>query len=119
MTSSIIVFSLIYVCSDIFSEDYDYTWPRMVSWIAFAINILMAVIFEIIIVLPGNDAVVSDAFKTILGSSFGILAALQFAYMCGDLFNDIIFEHIKHKDIKNDWEIYSVFSYIKLLLGDY
>lgn len=100
ITSSVIVFPLIYVCSDIFSEVYGYTWSRMVSWIAFVMNILMVVIFEITIRLPGNDEVVANAFQTILGSSFGILAASLIAYMCGDLLNDIVFERMKQRDTK-------------------
>ena len=100
ITSSVIVFPLIYICSDLFSEVYGYTWSRFISWIAFFMNILMAVIFRITILLPGNDPVIADSFRTILGSSFGILAASLIAYMCGDLLNDIIFERMKQRDQK-------------------
>lgn len=100
ITSSVIVFPLIYICSDIFSEVYGYTWSRFISWIAFFMNILMAVIFRITILLPGNDPAIADSFQTILGSTFGILAASLIAYMCGDLFNDIIFERMKRRDRK-------------------
>lgn len=98
LTSSVIVFPFIYICSDIFSEVYGYTWSRLVSWIAFFMNIMMAIIFNITIALPGNNEVVAEAFQTVLGSSFGILAASLFAYMCGDLFNDVIFEYMKKRD---------------------
>lgn len=100
LTSSLIVFPLIYICSDIFSEVYGYHWSRLISWFGFFINILMVAIFEITILLPGNDPEVSNAFSRILGSSFGILAASLIAYMCGDLFNDIIFEHMRRSDKK-------------------
>lgn len=100
ITSSVIVFPLIYICSDIFSEVYGYTWSRIISWLGFLMNILMAVIFEVTILLPGNDAAVSTAFETILGSSFGILSASLIAYMCGDLLNDIVFEYLKRNDSK-------------------
>lgn len=100
ITSSVIVFPLIYVCSDIFSEVYGYTWSRIISWLGFFMNILMVVIFEVTILLPGNNETVSSAFETILGSSFGILSASLIAYMCGDLFNDIIFERMKRSDTK-------------------
>lgn len=100
ITSSVIVFPLIYICSDIFSEVYGYTWSRFISWIAFFMNILMAIIFRITILLPGNDPVIAESFSTILGSSFGILTASLIAYMCGDLFNDIIFERLKRRDQK-------------------
>ena len=98
ITSSVIVFPLIYICSDIFSEVYGYTWSRLISWMAFFMNILMAVIFNITIALPGNDPEVASAFERVLGSSFGILTASLVAYMCGDLFNDIVFEKLKKID---------------------
>ena len=100
ITSSVIVFPLIYICSDIFSEVYGYTWSRFISWIAFFMNVLMALVFRVTILLPGNDPAVADAFSTVLGSGFGILAASMVAYMCGDLFNDIIFERMKKRDQK-------------------
>lgn len=101
ITSSVIVFPLIYICSDIFSEVYGYTWSRLISWIAFFMNILMAIVFNVTIILPGNDPAIADSFSMILGSSFGILAASLIAYMFGDLFNDIVFERLKHRDKKN------------------
>lgn len=98
ITSSVIVFPLIYICSDIFSEVYGYAWSRFISWVAFFMNILMALIFQITIALPGNDPVIAESFNTILGSSFGILTASLIAYMLGDLFNDIVFERMKRRD---------------------
>lgn len=97
LTGSVIVFPFIYICSDIFSEVYGYIWSRAVSWLAFFMNVLMALLFNITIALPGSSSVVSDAFATVLGSSFGILAASLIAFMLGDLFNDIIFERMKKR----------------------
>lgn len=118
LTSSVIVFPLIYVCSDIFSEVYGYTWSRIISWFGFFMNILMVVIFELTIRLPGNDAALSDAFKTVLGSSFGILAASLTAYMCGDLFNDIIFERMKRRDKKKTAGKFILRSLISSFCGE-
>ena len=118
ITSSVVVFPLIYICSDIFSEVYGYTWSRFISWIAFFMNILMAVIFNITIVLPGNDPAVSDSFSRILGSSFGILAASLIAYMCGDLFNDIIFERMKRRDKEKTVGRFLQRSFLSSLCGE-
>lgn len=118
ITSSVIVFPLIYICSDIFSEVYGYTWSRFISWIAFFMNILMAVIFRITIILPGNDPVIADSFSRILGSTFGILAASLIAYMCGDLFNDIIFERMKQRDQKKTVGRFLQRSLVSSLCGE-
>lgn len=98
LTSSLIVFPLIYICSDIFSEVYGYRWSRFISWLAFLANLLMVGIFEITILLPGSDPELAASFDRVLGSSFGILATSLVAYMCGDLFNDVIFERMKRAD---------------------
>lgn len=118
LTSSLIVFPIIYICSDIFSEVYGYRWSRIISWIAFIMNIFMVLIFEITIALPGNDAATADAYSRVLGSSFGILAASLTAYMFGDLFNDIVFEVLKKKDTKKTNGSFIARSLISSLCGE-
>lgn len=118
LTSSLIVFPIIYICSDIFSEVYGYRWSRIISWIAFIMNNFMVLIFEITITLPGNDAATADAYSRVLGSSFGILAASLTAYMFGDLFNDIVFEVLKKKDTKKTNGSFIARSLISSLCGE-
>ena len=118
LTSSVIVFPLIYICSDIFSEVYGYKWSRIISWIAFIMNVLMVFIFEMTIRLPGNDEAVSGAFERILGSSFGILGASLTAYMVGDLFNDIIFEQLRKRDTKKTNARFLFRSLLSSLCGE-
>lgn len=118
LTSSLIVFPIIYICSDIFSEVYGYRWSRIISWIAFIMNIFMVLIFEITIALPGNDAATSEAYSRVLGSSFGILAASLTAYMFGDLFNDIVFELLKKKDTKKTNGTFIARSLLSSLCGE-
>lgn len=118
LTSSLIVFPIIYICSDIFSEVYGYRWSRVISWIAFLMNIFMVFIFEITILLPGSNAAVSDAFRTVLGSSFGILAASLTAYMFGDLFNDVVFELLKQRDTRKTNGSFIARSLLSSLCGE-
>lgn len=118
LTSSVIVFPIIYICSDIFSEVYGYKWSRIISWIAFVMNVLMVGIFELTIRLPGNDAEVAGAFERILGSSFGILGASLTAYMVGDLFNDIVFEQLRKRDTKKTNARFVFRSLLSSLCGE-
>lgn len=118
LTSSLIVFPIICICSDIFSEAYGYRWSRITSWFAFIMNIFMVLIFTVTIALPGSNKEVSDAFATVLGSSFGILAASLTAYMFGDWFNDIVFELLKKKDTRKTNGSFIARSLISSLCGE-
>lgn len=118
LTSSLIVFPIIYICSDIFSEVYGYHWSRITSWFSFIMNIFMVLIFEITIALPGSNETVSEAFKTVLGSSIGILAASLTAYMFGDLFNDVVFELMKKKDTRKTNGSFIARSLVSSLCGE-
>lgn len=118
LTGSVVVFPFIYICSDIFSEVYGYIWSRAVSWLAFFMNILMALLFNITIALPGSDEILSNAFATVLGSSFGILAASLIAFMLGDLFNDIVFEQMKKRSRSFTKKGFMARSLISSLCGE-
>lgn len=118
LTGSVVVFPLLYICSDIFSEVYGYIWSRVTSWLAFFMNILMALLFNLTIALPGNNNEVAMAFKTVLGSSFGILAASLIAFMLGDLFNDIVFEHLKKKNTHFTAKSFLLRSLLSSLCGE-
>lgn len=118
LTSSLIVFPIIYICSDIFSEVYGYRWSRVISWISFLMNLFMVLIFEITIALPGSDREFSEAFKTVLGSSYGILAASLTAFMFGDLINDVVFEFLKKKDTKRTNANFIARSLLSSLCGE-
>lgn len=118
LTSSLIVFPIIYICSDIFSEVYGYRWSRVISWISFIMNLFMVLIFEITIALPGSDPAFSESFKTVLGSSYSILAASLTAFMFGDLFNDIVFEFLKKRDTKKTNAGFIARSLLSSLCGE-
>ena len=112
------MFPFTYIVSDIFSEVYGYAWSRKISWISFFANLFMVFIFDIVILLPGVDPAFSVEFSDVLGSSFGVLFASLTAYMCGDLFNDIIFNKMKVRDNKGTNIMFAFRSILSSLCGE-
>lgn len=96
MTGAVFVFPITYILSDLFSEVYGYKWSRFTCYLAFAMNLLMVLIFALVIATPapsfwGNQ----EAFQTVLGSTPRILFASLLAFVLGDLVNDKVFKKFK------------------------
>ena len=99
---SVIIFPLTYILSDVFSEVYGYRWSRVTCYIAFAMNVVMVLIFELTLAWPYPDSFTSqDAFRAVLGSTPRITAASLIAYVAGDFVNDRVFARMKrnHPDM--------------------
>lgn len=118
IAASFVVFPFTYIVSDLFSEVYGYAWSRKISWIAFFANLFMVGIFELVIALPGLDEAFSAEFKDVLGSSFGVLFASLTAFMCGDLFNDIVFQKMKVTDLRHTNGSFVFRSILSSLVGE-
>ena len=95
---SVVLFPLTYILSDIFSEVYGYRWSRITCYIAFGLNVLMALVFELVLALPFPDTFTGQsAFEAVLGSVPRITAASLIAYVAGDFANDKIFARMKRR----------------------
>lgn len=98
MTGAVMVFPVTYILSDLFSEVYGYRWSRITCYLAFAANLLMALLFTAAIHTPapsywGNQ----EAFQTVLGNTPRVLLASLAAYVLGDFVNDKVFRAMKAK----------------------
>lgn len=114
MTSAIVLFPIVYILSDVFSEVYGYEWSRNTRYIAFISNLFMVLIFELCIVLPSAETFTGqEAFIQVLGSTPKVLIASLSAYFVGDFVNDIVFAKMKakHQDIKG-FELRAILSSI-------
>lgn len=98
MTCAIFIFPITYILSDVFSEVYGYKWSRFTCYLAFAMNLVMVLFFQLAISTEA-PAYWTDqaAFETVLGNTPRILAASLLAYVLGDLANDKVFRRMKQR----------------------
>ena len=100
MTGAVFIFPITYVLSDLFSEVYGYRWSRITCYLAFAMNLLMVLLFSLVIVTPAPDYWTNqEAFQTVLGSTPRVLAASLLAFILGDMVNDKVFRRMKEKHL--------------------
>lgn len=98
-TLAIITFPVTYILSDVFQEVYGYKWSRITATWAFLGMTLCALLFALMIGVPGSAGWQNqDALVKILGSTPRIAAASLIAYWFGDLANDKVFKFMKNKN---------------------
>ena len=91
-----ILFPLSYIFGDILTEVYGYSRTRRVIWIGFSMNLLMAVIFIIVGMLPSApDWHNQPAYDAILGLTPRIVLASLVAYFAGEFSNSFILAKLK------------------------
>lgn len=118
MTGAVIIFPITYILSDIFSEVYGYRWSRITSYIGFAMNLLMVIVFSIVIVSPAPDHWKNqEAFQVVLGSTPRVLFASLVAYLVGDYVNDNVFRKMKEKHI-DDHKKFGLRAILSSLVGE-
>ena len=115
MTGAILVFPITYILSDLFSEVYGYRWSRITCYTAFAMNIVMAIVFALAIATPAPGYWQNqEAFQTVLGNTPRILIASLTAFVAGDFINDRVFRRMKtkHPDTHKGFGARSILSSI-------
>lgn len=118
MTSAVYIFPIVYILSDVFSEVYGYKWSRITCYMAFAMNILMVIFFELAIITKAPDYyTLSDAVKSVLGSSFRTLVASLTAYVAGDFVNDVVFREMKKRH-KGEMKGFGLRAILSSLCGE-
>lgn len=118
MTSAVYIFPIVYILSDVFSEVYGYKWSRITCYMAFAMNILMVIFFELAIITKAPAYyTMSDAVKSVLGSSFRTLVASLTAYVAGDFVNDVVFREMKKKH-KGEMKGFGLRAILSSLCGE-
>lgn len=85
-TAGVIVFPIVYILSDVFSEVYGYKYSRQTCFLAFALNFFAVLVFQVAISLPPYDA----AYE-VLRSAPRILLASAIGFLAGDAVNDRVF----------------------------
>ena len=98
MTGAIFIFPITNILSDLFSEVYGYKWSRITCYFSFALNLLMAIVFTLVINAPSPSYWGgAEAFQFVLGNTPRVLAGSLLAFFFGDLVNDKVFRRMKEK----------------------
>jgi len=96
LTAGVIVFPISYILSDIVAEVYGFKAARSIMWTAFAMNLLMVIMFEITIVLPAPVYfTLSGAVASVLGNTPRLLVAGLTAYVLGSYANAAVLSRMK------------------------
>lgn len=98
MTAAMVVFPIVYILSDVFSEVYGYEWSRFTCLLAFAANVLMVAAFELSIAAPFPSYWTGqEALEMTLGNTPRAFLASMLALNAGDFVNDVVFQRMKER----------------------
>ena len=88
ITAGVVVFPISYILNDCITEVYGFSMARFVIWLGFAANLLVSLLLQIGILLPGTpDWTGQEAMELIFGAVPRIFAASFIAFLCGSLAN--------------------------------
>lgn len=96
ITAGVVVFPLSYIISDCIVEVYGFSRARLVIWLGFAMNLLVTLLLQIGLWLPGNaDWTGQEAMQTVFGAVPRILCASFTAFLCGSMVNAWVMHTMK------------------------
>ena len=102
--SGIILFPIVYVFGDIFTEVYGYAQSRKAIWTGFFSLLIMVVFFEIGRRLPAAPFwEQQDAFDAILGKVPRIVVASITAYFMGEFSNSFTYYKLLNRKYFTNW----------------
>lgn len=96
LTAGVIVFPISYIISDCIVEIYGFRRARFVIWLGFAMNMLVSLLLQIGIWLPGDAQWHGqEAMEMIFGAVPRIFAASFTAFLCGSMVNAYVMARMK------------------------
>lgn len=96
ITAGVVVFPISYIINDCIVEIYGFRKARMVIWLGFAANLLVSLLLQIGILLPGAPGWEGQsAMELIFGAVPRIFAASFIAFLCGSLVNAWVMARMK------------------------
>lgn len=96
LTAGVIVFPISYIINDCIVEIYGFRRARFVIWLGFAMNLLVSLLLQIGIWLPGDSQWHGQqAMEMIFGATPRIFAASFTAFLCGSMVNAYVMARMK------------------------
>lgn len=96
LPAAVIIFPIIYILGDIFTEVYGFRRARLVIWLSFLCNLIFVLFAYLVQILPAAPFWTDQgAYETILGHTPRILAASFIGSLAGQFINSIILARVK------------------------
>lgn len=96
ITAGVIVFPISYILNDCIVEVYGFNKARLAIWLGFGMNMLVSLLLQLGIWLPGADSWTGqEAMTTIFGAVPRIFAASFIAFLCGSMVNAYVMSRMK------------------------
>ena len=96
ITAGVIVFPISYILNDCIVEVYGFNKARLVIWLGFGMNLLVSLLLQLGIWLPGADSWTGqEAMPVIFGAVPRIFAASFIAFLCGSMVNAYVMSRMK------------------------
>lgn len=96
LTAGVVVFPISYIISDCIVEIYGFRKARFIIWLGFAMNMLVSILLQIGIWLPGDAQWQGqEAMEMIFGAVPRIFAASFTAFLCGSMVNAYVMARMK------------------------
>lgn len=96
LPGAVILFPLTYIFGDVLTEVYGFQKTRLIIWLGFICNLLMAGIFTLVIAIPSPEFFAAEsAFATVLGMTPRIVFASLLAYLIGEFCNSVVLSRLK------------------------
>lgn len=116
VTAGMVVFPLSYIINDCIVEVYGFRRAKLVIWLGFAANLLVTLMLQLAIVLPGASTWHSqEAMEAIYGGVPRILTASFIAFVCGSMVNALIMSRMK---IASEGRHFSLRAIVSTLFGE-
>lgn len=97
VTAGMFVFPISYILNDCIVEVYGFAKARMVIWLGFAMNLLVALLLQLAIILPGSpEWHGQEAMEIVYGAVPRIFVASFIAFLSGSLVNAYVMDRLKH-----------------------
>lgn len=96
ITAGVIVFPISYILNDCIVEVYGFAKARLVIWLGFGMNLLVSLLLQLGIWLPGAESWTGqEAMTEIFGAVPRIFAASFIAFLCGSMVNAYVMSKMK------------------------
>lgn len=98
LPSAVIVFPVVYIVNDVLTECYGFKMAVKAIWIAFGLNLMAVMFFNIAVNLP--TTIDYSSYNIVLGNTLRPLIASVLAYLAGSFINAKIMDMFRnHKSL--------------------